>query len=173
MKMLKKYFAIILIGILIVTQITNIKAYDFGAVTYNLKMVGTIYNKQGKVVQKNAEFERQYTFNEEINSYMYQGGEDDPTYFKLGKNQTIILDYVEVNGVRAEIELHPSNPLRANLISDDLYFDYNPSNALAPENSFSISLFRKIPIVVTAKNMTVTYNGYQQELSGFTVNKKI
>lgn len=43
---------------------------------------------------------------------MYHSGEDNPTYFKLGKNQTIILVYIEVNGVREEIELHSSNQLR-------------------------------------------------------------
>ena len=67
------------------------------------------------------------------------------------------------------MKIHPDNPLRANLIYDDLYFDYNSSNALAPENLFTISLFRKIPIVVTAKSMTVTYDGTEKKLSGFDI----
>ena len=74
-----------------------------------------------------------------------------------------------MNGRKTEVKIHPNNPLRANLIYDDLYFDYNSSNALAPENLFTISLFRKIPIVVTAKSMTVTYDGTEKKLSGFDI----
>ena len=57
-----------------------------------------IYNAKGKVVEKNAMFERSYTFSESVNSYLYGGQKDDPTRFDLGKKQTIILNYVEVNG---------------------------------------------------------------------------
>lgn len=51
-----------------------------------------------KLLKKNAMFERSYTFSESVNSYLYGGQKDDPTRFDLGKKQTIILNYVEVNG---------------------------------------------------------------------------
>ena len=169
MKVIKKVFAFLFLGIIILGQLTELKAFEIKPVTYHIKMYGTIYNAKGKVVEKNAMFERSYTFSENVNTYLYSGQKDDPTRFDLGKKQTIILNYVEVNGRKTEVKIHPDNPLRANLIYDDLYFDYDSSNANAPENLFTIRLFRKIPIVVTAKNMTTTYDGTEKELSGFDI----
>ena len=74
MKVIKKVFTFLFIGIIILGEFTDIKAYQIEPVTYHIKMYGTIYNAKGKVVEKN------------------------PTRFDLGKKQTIILNYVEVNG---------------------------------------------------------------------------
>ena len=98
MKVIKKVFTFLFIGIIILGEFTDIKAYQILPVTYHIKMYGTIYNAKGKVVEKNAMFERSYTFSESVNSYLYGGQKDDPTRFDLGKKQTIILNYVEVNG---------------------------------------------------------------------------
>lgn len=90
MKVIKKVFAFLFIGIIILGQLTELKAFEIKPVTYHIKMYGTIYNAKGKVVEENAMFERSYTFSENVNTYLYSGQKDDPTRFDLGKKQTII-----------------------------------------------------------------------------------
>ena len=52
MKVIKKVFTFLFIGIIILGEFTDIKAYQIEPVTYHIKMYGTIYNAKGKVVEK-------------------------------------------------------------------------------------------------------------------------
>lgn len=170
-KKLRSVACIFLSLLLVFVGTSIVKAEDiqdnFGDRTYKIQIAGyTIDDNLKKLRDYPLSEVRNFHFEEGAYKFVYDSESnttDNNVKFKLKEGERMVVTKVVVDGKEKGVGKQVTE------IAPNLYFDYDTGNGNNTNNFFTIKLFRKTLITITAPSATYTYNGLPQSLKGIQI----